>query len=76
MTKYYSSADPFTLAFIRRTGVDVRDVYPDPTNPRRMRVSLNISDDEGRKLEIQYRNSDFRRFVVEYQDTVDLIKRR
>jgi len=74
--KKYSSADPFLLAFLRRTGIEVLDVYPDPNNPRRMRVSLNISEDSGRVLEIKYRNSDYRRYVAEYQDTVDLIKRR
>lgn len=74
--RVYSSSDAFLVAFIRRQGIDVRQVAPDPTNPRRMRVSLDLSDEQGKKYEVEYRNSDYRRFVAEYQDTVDMIKRR
>ena len=74
--KQYSSSDAFLLAYIRRKGVEVVTVGRDPDQPRRMRVTLDLPDDEGKKYEIEYRNSDYRRFVMEYQDTVDLIKRR
>lgn len=74
--KLYSSSDAWVIAFIRQQGVDAVDVFPDPENPRRMRVSVDLSDAEGRKKEVEYRNSDFRRFALEYNDTVDLLKRR
>lgn len=74
--KKYSSADPFIIAWIRRSGISVTGVFPDPKKPGRMRVELDLPDEEGVRLEIEYRNSDYRKFVQEYQDSVDLIKRR
>jgi hypothetical protein len=42
----------------------------------RKRVELGIPVEEGIQLEMEYRNSEFRKFVDLYRDTMDLVKRR
>ncbi len=76
MGKPYTTSDPFLVAFIRLRGHSMQSMESDAARRDRKRIELNLPESEGIKLEMEYRNSDFRKFVDLYRDTMDLVKRR
>lgn len=70
----YETVDPYRVAYFRLRGYTVLDIFPDPQKPVRKRVRLDISVEEGTRIEMEYRNSEFARFVSLHKDTMDAIK--
>lgn len=73
---HYSTGDPFVAAYLRLQGAQVMDLRPDPDRRDKYRIHMDLAEDEGLRLELEYRNSDFRGFVDLHRDTMDMVKRR